>query len=560
MMVNMRNLLLTALTTAIVISSGCGPSGGGQADRLDVDSARTDPRVRNSIYVPVKLTTNLSQLSEQDRRMIPLLIGAANIMDSLFWEESWGAPDSIPMKDPDMDTKRFFHVNYGPWDRLAGDRPFIDGVGQRPKGARFYPADMTAQEFDAWDDSAKKSQYTMVRRDAQGKLAAIPYHIYFKGPITRAADLLDSAAALATDAGQKNYLLARANALRTDEYDASDIAWLDMRSNIVDVIIGPIETYEDQLYGYKACHEAYVLVKDTAWSARLEHFTTLLPALQRGLPVPAAYKQETPGSDSQLGAYDVIYYAGDANAGGKTIAVNLPNDEGIQLRKGTRRVQLKNAMRAKFDKIVVPIADLLMAKDQRRNITFDAFFQNVMFHEVAHGLGIKNTINGKGTVRDALLDEAGALEEGKADILGLYMVEQLRDKGEITDGELMDNYVTFMASVFRSVRFGASDAHGRANMLRFNFFMEEGAMVRDAATGTYRVDREKMHKAITDLSALILKLQGDGDLEALRTLMAKDGSIRPELQKDLDRLKAANIPVDVTFEQGLDVLGLPAAR
>jgi hypothetical protein len=560
MMVNMRNLLLTALTTAIVISSGCGPSGGGQADRLDVDSARTDPRVRNSIYVPVKLTTNLSQLSEQDRRMIPLLIGAANIMDSLFWEESWGAPDSIPMKDPDMDTKRFFHVNYGPWDRLAGDRPFIDGVGQRPKGARFYPADMTAQEFDAWDDSAKKSQYTMVRRDAQGKLAAIPYHIYFKGPITRAADLLDSAAALATDAGQKNYLLARANALRTDEYDASDIAWLDMRSNIVDVIIGPIETYEDQLYGYKACHEAYVLVKDTAWSARLEHFTTLLPALQRGLPVPAAYKQETPGSDPQLGAYDVIYYAGDANAGGKTIAVNLPNDEGIQLRKGTRRVQLKNAMRAKFDKIVVPIADLLMAKDQRRNITFDAFFQNVMFHEVAHGLGIKNTINGKGTVRDALLDEAGALEEGKADILGLYMVEQLRDKGEITDGELMDNYVTFMASVFRSVRFGASDAHGRANMLRFNFFMEEGAMVRDAATGTYRVDREKMHKAITDLSALILKLQGDGDLEALRTLMAKDGSIRPELQKDLDRLKAANIPVDVTFEQGLDVLGLPAAR
>jgi hypothetical protein len=371
---------------------------------------------------------------------------------------------------------------------------------------------------------------------------------------------LDQAAALATDAGQRNYLTARAEALRTDKYDASDIAWLDMRTNVVDVILGPIETYEDQLYGYKTAHEAYVLVKDKGWSARLEHFTKLLPALQRGLPVPAAYKKETPGSDSQLGAYDVIYYAGDANAGGKTIEVNLPNDEAIQLRKGTRRVQLKNAMKAKFDQIVMPIADLLMAEDQRKHITFDAFFQNVMFHVVAHGLGIKNTINGSGTVRDALREEAGALEEGKADILGLYMVEQLRDKGEITDGELMDNYVTFMASVFRSVRFGASDAHGRANMLRFNYFMEAGAMARDAATGTYRVDQEKMHQAIAGLSTVILKLQGDGDLESLRALMAKDGSIKPELQKDLDRLKEAKIPVDVTFVQGVDVLGLPAAR
>ena len=209
MMVNMRNVLLAALTLTIVITSGCGPSSGGEADRLDVDSAKTDPRVRNSIYVPVKLTTNLSVISEQDRKMIPLLISAANIMDSLFWEESWGKPDSIPMKDPDIGTKRFFHVNYGPWDRLAGDAAFIDGVGPRPKGARFYPTDMTADEFDAWGDSAKKSQYTMVRRDAEGKLTAIPYHIYFKGPITRAANLLDSAAALATDAGQKNYLLAR---------------------------------------------------------------------------------------------------------------------------------------------------------------------------------------------------------------------------------------------------------------------------------------------------------------------------------------------------------------
>ncbi|MEO5584149.1 MAG: Zn-dependent hydrolase [Flavobacteriales bacterium] len=557
----MKFSLLPFLIAPVLLVTACGgPSADMQHDILGVDSAHLDARVRPSIYVPVKLTTDMNALSETDRQLLPLFIGVANIMDSIFWQEAWGRPDSIPVKHPDPDTKDFFIMNYGPWDRLAGDRPFIDGVGEKPKGARFYPQDMTAEEFDAWGNDAKKSQYTMVRRDEDGKLTAIPYHVFFKGAVERAAHLLDSAAAIATDPGQKKYLSARAEALRTDKYDKSDIAWLDMRHNKLDLIAGPIETYEDQLYGFKAAHAAYVVVKDSAWTARLERFAKLLPGLQRGLPVPDAYKREKPGSDSQLGAYDVVFYAGDANAGGKTIAVNLPNDEAIQLKKGTRRLQLKNAMKAKFDKIVVPIAGMLIAEDQRKHITFDAFFQNVMFHEVAHGLGIKNLISGSGTVRDALGNEAGALEEGKADILGLYMVEQLRDKGEISDGEVMDNYVTFMASVFRSVRFGASDAHGRANMLRLNFFMNEGALQRDEATGTYRVDAEKMHKAISDLSALILKLQGDGDLEGVKALMEKDGSIKPEMQKDLDRLKAAKIPVDVVFQQGLEVLGLGAAR
>ena len=523
-------------------------------DVLGVDSARMDIRVRPGIYVPVKLTTDLSVLPEAERQMLPLMIQAAQVMDTIFWYEAWGRPDSLTMRHPDPDMRKFFNMNYGPWDRLAGNKPFVDGIGAKPKGARFYPADMSKAEFDAWGDSLKKSSYTMVRRDANDKLIAIPYHLYFKEATDRAAALLRQAADLATDAGQRNYLRARAEALLTDKYDASDIAWLDMKGDKVDIIIGPIETYEDQLYGYKAAHEAYVVVKDTAWSRKLERFAKLLPGLQRSLPVPAAYKRERPGSDAQLGAYDVVYYAGDCNAGGKTIAVNLPNDEAIQLEKGTRRLQLKNAMRAKFDAIMVPISNVLVAKDQRKNITFDAFFQNVMFHEVAHGLGIKNTINGKGKVRDALRDEAGALEEGKADILGLYMVEQLREKGEITDGGIMDDYVTFMAGVFRSVRFGASDAHGRANMLRFNYFMQAGAIQRDSLSGTYSVDPEKMHKAIADLSALILTIQGDGDLDRLRKLMEEEGVIRPELQADLLRLKKARIPVDVVFRQGMGVL------
>ncbi|HMN04157.1 MAG TPA: Zn-dependent hydrolase [Flavobacteriales bacterium] len=535
----------------------CGnPGEAPRPDSLGVDKASMDARVRPEIYVPVKLTADLSALGEGDRDMLPLLIQAAQIMDSLFWQEAWGRPDSIPVKHPSPELRSFFHMNYGPWDRMAGDRSFVNGVGDKPKGARFYPVDMTDDEFEAWPDSAKKSHYTMVRRDQRGKLTAIPYNRYFAAPVARAAALLEQAAGLAKDPGLKAFLNARAKALRTDEYTASDLSWMDMRTNDIDLIIGPIETYEDQRYGYKASHEAYVLVKDKEWSQRLGRFAKLLPALQRGLPVPDAYKKEKPGSDGQLGAYDVLYYAGACNAGGKTIAVNLPNDEGIQLRKGTRRLQLKNAMQAKFDKILVPIADVLVAEDQLRHITFDAFFQNVMFHEVAHGLGIKNTINGKGTVREALLDEAGALEEGKADILGLYMVEQLREKGEIAEGDLMDNYVTFMAGIFRSVRFGASSAHGRANMLRFNYFLEAGAFRRDEATGRYSVDAEKMHGAISDLSALILKLQGDGDLQGVQQLMAEKGNVGKDLQADLDRLKKASIPVDVVFEQGLEALGL----
>lgn len=546
-----------ALVLPLLFLMACGPAGEDpEPDSLDVDRARMDERVRPDIYVPVKLTANLSALPKDERDVLPLLIKAAVIMDSLFWMQAWGGPDSLPVRHPSPELRDFFRMNYGPWDRLAGDRPFLDGVGPKPKGARFYPRDMTVEEFEAWDDDGKKSHYTLVRRDARGQLTAIPYHRYYSGPVARAAALLDEAAGAVQDAGLKEYLLQRSMALRSDEYRTSDLAWMDMRTNSIDLIIGPIETYEDQLFGYKASHEAYVLVKDKEWTRRLERFAKLLPGLQRGLPVPEAYKKEKPGSDGQLGAYDVIYYAGACNAGGKTIAVNLPNDEAVQLKKGTRRLQLKNAMEAKFDKILVPIAGVLVDESQRGHITFDAFFQNTMFHEVAHGLGIKKTINGKGLVREALLDQASALEEGKADILGLYMVEQLREKGEITEGVLMDNYVTFMAGIFRSVRFGASSAHGRANMVRFNFFLEAGAFTRDKTTGHYRVDPEKMHQAIIDLSALILTLQGDGDLEGVQELMAKKGLIGSELQADLDRLKKAEIPVDVVFEQGLEILGL----
>jgi hypothetical protein len=348
----------------------------------------------------------------------------------------------------------------------------------------------------------------------------------------------------------------RAEALLSDDYQPSDMAWMDMKDNPLDVVIGPIESYEDQLFGYKASFETFVLIKDMAWSERLSRYAAMLPDLQRGLPVSAEYKREMPGSDADLNAYDAVYFAGDCNAGSKTIAINLPNDEEVQLKKGTRRLQLKNAMRAKFDKILVPIADVLIAEDQRRHVTFDAFFANTMFHEVAHGLGVKTTLDGSSTVREAMKDKSSTLEEGKADILGLYMVTKLHEAGELEGAALEDYYVTFLAGVFRSIRFGAASAHGRANMIRFNFFEEFGAFTRDEATGIYRADFEKMAEAIDALSETILVLQGDGDYVAATDLVDRMSIVNATLQGDLDRLNEAGIPTDIIFEQGAEVLGL----
>lgn len=511
---------------------------------------------RFDIYAPFTLTSDLSHLSDNQKKMIALLIDAGKIMDNLFWKQSYGNKEELLSKIEDPKARQFAVINYGPWDRLDGNKAFIEGYEQKNKGAQFYPADMTVAQFEAWEQEDKDGLYSLVRRDESGNLKLVPYSVAFKDELEEASKLLKGAALLAENEGFKKYLELRADALLTDNYQPSDLAWMDMKTNPVEVVIGPIENYEDQLFGYKTAFSAYVLIKDLEWSERLSRFAAFLPELQKGLPVDDKYKQEMPGTDSDLNAYDVVYYAGDSNAGSKTIAINLPNDEQVQLAKGTRRLQLKNAMRAKFDKILVPISEQLIAPEQRKHITFDAFFANTMFHEVAHGLGIKNTIDGSNTVRAALKDTASALEEGKADILGLYMVSKLYEKGEIKDGELMDNYVTFLAGIFRSVRFGASSAHGRANMVRFNFFKEAGAFSRDPPSGFYKVNFDKMSEAVDALSNKILTIQGNGDYEAAKKLLEEQGIIDDQLTSDLKMLEEKQIPVDVVFNQGKEVLGL----
>lgn len=507
-------------------------------------------------FVEVELTTDLSHLSDNEKQMLPLLIEAAQIMDDIFWTQAYGNKDALLGSVTDSATLAFIEINYGPWERLNNNQAFVDGVGPKPAGSGFYPADMTAEEFEAFDSNTKTSLYTLIRRNAEGALFSVPYSQAYKEQHEKAAQLLRQAAGLAEYKPLQDYLNLRAEALLSDEYLASDMAWMDMRQNNIDFVVGPIENYEDALYNYKAAHEAYLLIKDMEWSQRLERFTALLPQLQESLPVDRAYKAEVPGSDSDMGVYDAIYYAGDCNAGSKTIAINLPNDPIVHIEKGSRKLQLKNAMRYKFDKILVPISTLLIDASQQEHITFDAFFENTMFHEVAHGLGIKNTINAKGTVRDAHKELYSSIEENKADILGLYMVGQLVEMGELSDKDLMDNYVTFMAGIFRSVRFGAASAHGKSNMLSFYFFEQEGAFSRNTATETYLVDFAKMKVAVNKLAAKILVLQGQGDYDGANGLLAEMGFIREELQADLDRINQSGIPVDIRFKQGGEVLGL----
>lgn len=507
-------------------------------------------------YARFELSADLSALTEKERAMLPLLIDAAEIMDNLFWKQSYGDKDALLASITDTAIRNFVLINYGPWERLNGNEPFVEGVGPKPLGAQFYPVDMTKEEFEALNHPDKASLYTMIQRNAEGKLEVIPYSVAFKPELEKASQLIRKAAELAEDAKLKTYLELRADALLSNDYYPSDFAWMEMKDNGIDFVVGPIENYEDALYGYKAAFESFVLVKDKEWSSRVIHYASLLPQLQKSLPVPEEYKKEMPGSDSDLGVYEAVFYAGDCNSGSKTIAINLPNDPKIHVEKGSRKLQLKNVMRAKFEKILLPISELVIVPEQRKHVKFDAFFENVMFHETGHGLGVTRTLDGKLTIREALKEAYSSIEEAKADILGVYLVGQLNEMGELKDKDMMDNYVTFVAGIFRSVRFGASSAHGKANMMTFYYFLDHGAVSYDAATGYYTVNHDNMKKAVSDLAGMILTMQGDGNYDAAVKLIAEKGNVNEALQKDLDKIGSAGIPRDIVFDQGKGVLGL----
>lgn len=535
-------------TISLILLLSCGAACVAQ------NTEKINVKERVAEYAYYDLKTDVSKLSDNDKKLIPIFVQISEIMDNLFWKQTYGdVADFKKIKDPVV--RDYVQINYGPWDRLDDNRPFVEGYDAKPDACQYYPQDITREEYDAYADPNKSSLYTVLRRDANGKLTTVWYHDEYKKEIQEVCDLLDQAIAITDNPGMKNYLTERKKAFETDDYFASDLAWMDMKDSHIDFVVGPIENYDDKFNEAKASYEAFILVKDEERSKELAKFITMLPEIQKILPCQPEYKTFVPGTSSDLNVYDAIYYAGDCNSGSKTIAINLPNDDRVQAKKGARRLQLRNSMQAKFDKIMLPIGKVVLNPEQQKNLKFDAFFWNVTFHEVAHGLGVKETINGLGSVDDALQTEKTSWEEAKADILGLFIVCHLIDKGEITNISKEDAVTTFIAGIFRSVRFGAASSHGKANMMCFNYLKDMGAFKRDSK-GIYTIDYKKAYSAINSWGGLILMVQATGDLDYAASFRAKNGVIKPELQSDLDRINNAGIPRDIRFNQGLKTLGL----
>ncbi len=518
------------------------------------ETSKSELQQKVEEYAYFDLKTDLSQLSENDKQLIPIFFEIGQIMDDLFWEQTFGPKSSLDTIQ-DKWMKEFALINYGAWDRLDNDKPFLPGYGAKPATCNYYPQDLTLEEYEAFQDKNKDSHYTVLVRNNDGSLKSVWYHEFYKEKIDKVCALLDKAINICENPAMKKYLTLRKKALQTDDYYESDMAWMDMKDTKLDFVVGPIENYDDKLNVLKTSYEAFVLVKNEKESNKLTKFVSMLPQLQKELPCDAKYRNYVPGTSSDLNVYVVIFYGGDCNGGGKTIAINLPNDDRVQAAKGSRRFQLRNAMQAKFDKIMKPIGEMVVEPSEQSHINFDAFFWNVTFHEVGHGLGVKTTINGRGSVDAAMKTENTNWEEAKADILGLHLVCALVDKGEITNITKEDAITTYIVGLLRSVRFGAADAHGVANMMCYNFFEEQGAFKRNG-NGTYHIDYEKAEKAINAWIAMILKTQATGDFDFASQFSKEHGTIGENLQKDLDRINKAGIPRDIRFNQGLDVLGL----
>lgn len=519
------------------------------------ESKKTDSPLREKVeeYAPFELRSELAtSLDVKEKEIVKIFFEVGKIADDLFWKQTFG-DKSILDTLTDPCAKEFAKIQYGAWDRLDNNRPFIQSYGEKLPGCNYFPADITKEEFDAFDDPNKNSWYTVIRRNEDGSLKSVWYHEEYAAEIEKMCTLLEKASVLAEDEGLRNYINERIKALRTDDYLASDLAWMEMKSSKIDFVIGPIESYDDKFTETKTSFESFILLKDEARSKNLAKFVSLLPELQKQLPCAPEYKQFVPGTSSDLNVYDVVFYAGDCNAGSKTIAINLPNDERVHALKGTRRLQLRNSMKAKFDKILKPIGILVMDPSQQEYLNFDAFFWNVTFHEVAHGLGIKQTINGKGSVDAAMGTEKTSWEEAKADILGLFMVNKLIEMGEITNITSKEAVTTFIAGILRSVRFGAASSHGKANMMCFNYLEKNGAFSRNS-NGKFVIDFEKAKTAIDSWANLILTTQGNGDYEFASSFRAENGGINEALQADLDKINNAGIPKDIRFIQGPEIL------
>ena len=508
-------------------------------------------------FSPTVLTANTSRLSVKDRQALQKIIAAAKYMDPLFLRQVWSGNESLRQRlEADRTPAgrmllKYFLINDGTWSRLDENEAFIDDVPKKPAHANYYPDDITKEEFNAWVETlpaAEKEKATgyfyTIRRDANRKLMTVPYNQEYHEFLEPAAKLLREAAALTTNATLRDFLNKRAAAFASNDYYDSDVAWMDLDAPI-DVTIGPYETYEDELFGYKAAFEAYVTMRDDAETAKLKKFSQYLQELEDNLPIDPKYRNPKLGAASPIRVVNEVFASGEGNSGVQTAAFNLPNDERVVKEKGSKRIMLKNVQDAKFIKVLVPISRTLLTLVQQRAISFDAFFTHILMHELMHGLGPHNiTVDGQPTtVRLQLKDRYSSIEEAKADVTGLWALQYLLDKGVIDKSMQRTLYTTYLASMFRSVRFGVTEAHGRGVAMQFNYFTDEGAIKYDDRTGKFSVDESKIRAAVTKLTTELLTIEAEGSYEKANAILEKYAVIRPPMKAALDKL--TSVPVDI---------------
>lgn len=514
-------------------------------------SCNTEPKtaVQKKVdsYALVKIESpDLSGITDNGKEVLNLYKFAADQADSIYWKQYFSDKTLIEnLKDADL--RDYAKINYGPWDRLDGST-FIDGFGALPLGANFYPVDMTAAEFDSLADPVKTSPYSLIRRGADGKLTSVWYHDAFEYNIDKICNYLKAAADITIKPSVRNYLLKKIDALKTDYYYDSDLAWLEMTDSKMDLIIGPNEVNDDQLYGLKTSYEAYVLLKDLKRTEVLDQFTSMLPELQKQIPCEEQYKTFVPGDESDIYAYDAIYCAGHANAGIKLIALNLPYNEEVQAKAGTRTALLRNIMMEKFNRVVNPVGIVVLTPDQQDHLDEEAFYWNIAFREISHGLGVKETINGKGLVYEALGNKALTWEDAKANALGLYLVCKLLDEHKIPALITKEDAITtFVANLIRSERFGEASQLGRAYVMLFNYLNQNGAFKR-GDSGKYSIDYEKTLSLVAEFAGIALKTQATGDYEFAEQFENQYCVLSEDFKADLVNIRLENIPIDLRFE------------
>ena len=531
----MKKMLFFAAAVLTVVTA-CNETPKSQFNRRVADYAVVD------VHTP-----DLSGITDNGKEVLNLYRFAAQELDAMYWEQYFGDKQALLESITDPVQKTFAEINYGPWDRTNG-KSFVEGYQDRLPGAGFYPADMTVEEFNAFADPAKNSPYTLIRRAEDGSLKAVWYHDAYKEHLEKIANYLRAAADITIKPSVKKYLLSKADALLTDNYYQSGIDWLEMDDSKMDLVIGPNESADDQLLGIKRSYEAFVLLKNLEKTEMLNKFVSRLEEFQQYLPCDDAYKTFQPGTGSNIFSCDALYYAGKANAGVKVIALNLPFDNDVQRDKGSRTILLENIIRAKYNKIVDPAGKLLLDPGAAQHLSPDAFLWNVAFREVAHGLGVKETINGKGSVNEALGSTALALEELKVNAAGVLLVCKLQSHFDIHHiFTKEDALATFFASLLRSERFGEMSPIGRANIMIYNYLRESGACVRKA-TGQYSLDFAKMESALSDLTALVLKTQATGDHAFAADFESRYAKRSADYDADLRTLSLEGIPADIRFE------------